>query len=551
MDPNTFLYNVPPLVIERFCEIMDTGYDRYGWRELAARIVQSFTAVRQFERMEAGGRSPTKELLWSWSQQNKQVQDLLEILQDMGHYRAMQLFQGQCQTVKDTPLPLSDNCEPTGHVSTMNMKEAIRFEKSHAHETISQREPQPPIGLQNVLDGTGDFNHEMRISEGCFADVYRARIGGETFAVKLFKQVNNVSWKKLWDVFQKEMEIHRSCRHPNILELLGYFSDERCYCLVYPYMPKGSLFHRLHHQNSGPPLSWQERFAVINGIAKALHHLHTSQPCAVVCGNLSSSNILLDDSMQPKLSDFGLAKLRPHSVNSHYTITLDVGSHSNTEYLPEEYLRNGKLSTSLDVFSFGMVVMETVTGRKVVDELPKHTLLDLLTSKAEESGSVDSCLQFLDASAGRWPTSLARSLLDLSLRCVASHHCRPSMENVLQTLSQLLPPPSFYSVDRPHSLDDGAPIHVQHSPSSSIPVEHDEQRSLPGSPAQARPCECSQSEVTYISATETENVETKGEGNPSYRSWPVQCSCQAETGGLSCEDCRANGFSNTNSELAD
>ncbi|XP_077355515.1 interleukin-1 receptor-associated kinase 3 [Festucalex cinctus] len=551
MDPNTFLYNVPPLVIERFCEIMDTGYDRYGWRGLAARIVPSFTEVRQFERMEAGGRSPTKELLWSWSQQNKQVQDLLEILQDMGHYRAMQLFQGQCHIVKETPLPLRNNCEPTGHVSTTNMKEAVMFEMRHAHD-ISRREPQPSISLQNIIDGTKDFNHDMRISEGCFSDVYLARMGGETFAVKLFKQVNNVSWKKQWDIFQREMEIHRLCRHANILELLGCFSDERCYCLVYPYMPKGSLFHRLHHQKSGPPLSWQERLTIINGIAKGLNHLHTSQPCAVICGNLSSSNILLDDAMQPKLSDFGLARLRPHSVNSCCTITLDVASHSNPEYLPEEYLRNGKLSVTLDVFSFGMVVMETVTGRKVVEEVPKRTLLrDLLTSEAEDSGNVDSCLRFLDASAGRWPTSLARSLLDLSLQCVASHHCRPSMENVLQTLSHVLPPPNFHSLERPHSLDDGAAIHVQHSPSPSIPVEHDEQRSLPGSPSQARPCECSQSEVTYMSCTETENVETDVEGKPAYRSWPVQCSCQAETGGLSCEDCRANGFSNTSSELAD
>uniref|UniRef100_A0A3Q3DA59 Interleukin-1 receptor-associated kinase 3 n=1 Tax=Hippocampus comes TaxID=109280 RepID=A0A3Q3DA59_HIPCM len=330
MDPNTFLYNVPPFVILRFCEIMDTGCHRYGWRGLAARIVPSFTEVRMYERMEAGGRSPTKELLWCWAQQNPRVQDLLEVLQDMGHYRAMQLFQDQCYAVKGTVNAASNNkCELTGHVS--------------------------PTNKRNIVAGTRDFNQEMRISEGCFSDVYLARIGGDMFAVKLFKQVNNVSWKKLWDVFRKEMEIHRLCRHPNILELLGCFSDETRYCLVYPYMSKGSLFHRLHHQNSGPPLSWQERLAVINGIAKALHHLHTAQPCAVICGNLSSSNILLDDAMQAKLSDFGLARLRPHSANRLSTITLGAGSHGNPAYLPEEYLRNGKLSAGLDVFSFGMV----------------------------------------------------------------------------------------------------------------------------------------------------------------------------------------------------
>ncbi|XP_061662662.1 interleukin-1 receptor-associated kinase 3 isoform X2 [Syngnathoides biaculeatus] len=502
MDPNTFLYNVPLMLIDRFCKIMDTGCHRYGWRALASRILPSFTEVRQYERVEAAGRSPTEELLWSWAQQNARVGDLLKVLKDMDHYRAIQLFQGQFQAVK----------------------------------------AQPPITLRDIRAGTRDFHPEMRISEGSFSDVYLARIGGDTFAVKLFKQVHNTSWKTLWDFFQKEMEIHQLCRHPNVLVSLGCFSDERRYCLLYPYLAKGSLFRRLHRRSNVPPLSWEERFSIIKGVAKALHHLHTSQACAVICGNVSSSNVLLDDTLQPKLSDVCLARLRPHSVDRRRTATLDAGFHSHPGYLPEEYLRNGKLSTGLDVFSFGTVVMETMTGRKAVEQLPKHTLLrDLLTSEAEDSGSVDSCLQFLDPSAGRWPPSLARSLLDLSLKCVASHNSRPSMENVLQALSRLLPPPpSFSSPDRPRSLDDG--------PSPSIPEEHDELLSVPGSPA--RPCECSQSEVTYRSVTEPENAPAKGVGGPSYKSLPVQCSCQAETGSLSCEDCRANGFSSTSLDSA-
>lgn len=76
-----------------------------------------------------------------------------------------------------------------------------------------------------------------------------------------------------------------------------------------------------------------------------------------VCMTLHSANILLDDDLQPKLSDFGLARLRPHSNNQHCTITLDTSYHSNLGYLPEEYIRDGKLSFSLDVYSFGMVII--------------------------------------------------------------------------------------------------------------------------------------------------------------------------------------------------
>nr|AIS23540.1 IRAK-3 [Epinephelus coioides]AVR54925.1 IRAK-3 [Epinephelus coioides] len=544
MDSSTFLYDVPPAVVERLCKIMDSGDDRFGWRGLAVRVVPSLLEVRMLERVEAAGRSPTRELLWSWAQENPRVQDLLKVLQDMGHHRALQLFQGQAQ---ELPVPpCKAHAESKGQMPAAEERESFQQEASSATPAPSfmnsSGENLPPIiTFQDIMEGTRDFHHEMRISEGHFSDVYRAQIGNKMVAVKLFKQTNTASWKKLWDIFRKDMEIHHLYKHPNILDLLCCFSDECRYCLVYPYLPNGSLFGRLHHQDGEPPLSWQERLTIIKGTAKALHHLHTAQPCPVICGNISSSSILLDDTLQPKLSNFGLARLRPHSANQQCTITLDTRFHSNLGYLPEEYIRDGKLSFSLDVYSFGMVIMETVTGRKVTEDRSKQTpLRDLLITEVEDSGGVDSCLQFLDVAAGRWPTALALSLLRLALDCTASRHrSRPKMENVLLELSKLLPPPSCPPADQPCSLEDVNPVNALLSPPPSIPVEHDEQRSPPGSLMHAGPCECSQSEVTYVS----EVLGADGEAAADlYSSWPVQCSCPAETGGLICEDCRANGF---------
>ncbi|XP_045928604.1 interleukin-1 receptor-associated kinase 3 isoform X2 [Micropterus dolomieu] len=533
MDASTLLYDVPPAVVQRFCEIMDSGDDRFGWRGLAVRVVPSLLEVRMLERMETAGRSPTRELLWSWAQQNSTVRDLVKILQDMGHLRALQLFRGQAQ---ESPSPHSNpHAESTGKMSAAQVKESFQLEASSSSPTLC---PVNSINFQDIVEGTRHFHDEMRIAEGPFSDVYRAQMGSRTFAVKVFKQINQTSWKKLWDIFRKEVEIHHLYQHPNILDLCCFSGEDR-YCLVYPYLPNGSLFHRLHHQDGKPPLSWQERLTIIKGIAKALHHLHTAQPCPVICGNISSANILLDDALQARLSDFELAHLRPHSANQNCTVTLDTGPHSDLGYLPEEYIRDGKLSFSLDVYSFGMVTMETVTGRKVIEDVPKHTQLrDLLVSEVEDSGGVDSCLQYVDVAAGRWPTAVALSLLGLALDCTASRHRnRPSMENVLLALSKLLPPPSCPPADQPHSLDSGAHINPQQSPLSSIPVEHDEQQSLPCSPTRAGPCECSQSEVTYLSDT----VDSHGEVD-LYCSWPVQCSCTAENGSLACEDCRANSF---------
>ncbi|XP_062238560.1 interleukin-1 receptor-associated kinase 3 [Platichthys flesus] len=544
MDPDTLLYDVPPALLESFHRIMDGGGDTLGWRGLAVRILPSYLELRMLERLEAAGRSPSSELLWSWAQQNKRVRDLQKVLQDMGHLRALQLFQGPAQ-VSESPSPPSDlPGESTGQMSAAEVKESPQPEAS------SSSQPSIPMwsaaenhtaGLtfQDVIEGTRSFHPETRIAEGHFANVYRARIGSNTFAVKLFKQINGVSWKKLWDAFRKEMEIHHMYQHPNIVELLDCFSDEDHYCLVYPYLPNGSLYHRLHPQDGEPPLFWEERLTIIKGIAKALHHLHMARPCQVICGNVSSGNILLDDALQPKLSDFGLARLRPYSASQQCTITLDMGSHSNPGYLPEEYIRDGKLSFSLDVYSFGMVIMETVTGRKVIEDAPKQQLLrDLLVTEVENSGGVDSCLRFLDETAGRWPTAMAVSLLALALECTASPpRLRPSMENVLLTLSQLLPPPRCPLADQPRSLHDEAAVSAPQSPSSSIPVEHDEQRSPLASLSLTGPCEYSQSEVAYLSDT----MGAHREAEPDlYGSLPVECSCSAEAAGQACEDCRAN-----------
>ncbi|XP_031725711.1 interleukin-1 receptor-associated kinase 3 isoform X1 [Anarrhichthys ocellatus] len=546
MDPSTFLYDVPPVVAERLCKILDSGDDRLGWRALAVRVVPSMLEVRMLERVEAAGRSPTWELLWSWAQENPRVQDLLKVLQDMGHHRALQLIQGPAQSESPVP-PSIQHAESGGQMSADEEKGSFQREESSASQALcpvsSAGDSQPPaITFQDVIDGTRGFHHDMRIAEGHFSDVFRAQMGSKKVAVKLFKQTNMASWKKLWDAFRREMEIHHLYRHPNILDLLCCFSDEGRYCLVYPYLPNGSLFHRLHHQDGEPPLSWQQRLAIIKGTAKALHHLHTAQTSPVICGNISSANILLDDALQPKLSNIGLARLRPHSANQNCTVTLDTRSHSNLGYLSEEYIRDGKLSVSLDVYSFGMVVMETVTGRKVTEDVVKQTSLrDLLVTEVEDSGGVDSCLQFLDEAAGQWLTAVALDLLRLALDCAASRHrSRPSMENVLLALSKLLPPPSCPPADQPHSLDDRDPYDAEPSPPPSIPVEHDEQRSPPASPMQAGARECSQSEVTYLSDF--------GGAVDLYSSWPVQCSCLAETGSLTCEDCRANGFTSDSTD---
>ncbi|XP_041110050.1 interleukin-1 receptor-associated kinase 3-like [Polyodon spathula] len=398
----------------------------------------------------------------------------------------------------------------------------------------------------------------------------------QTYAVKLFKQGKQTEWKKLWKLFMSEVNVLILYHHPHIVELSGYCSDNGSYCLVYPYMHNGSLHSRLH----GPSptfLPWETRLNIVKGTAQAIQYLHTAQPCAVVCGNITSANILLDERFEPKLCDFGMASLRPHSVNQSCTISLDPGTRRAWGYQPEEYIRDGKLSVKLDVSSFGVVIMEVLSGRRAVHDGPGHTVLrDVVTEVVERSGSVDSCLQFLDERAGSWPHAVSLKLFHLAINCTASRaRVRPLMTTVLEVLSELNP--ACYSAeDQPHTLKDmEAPPLTYGQVRMSLPVENDEIQDFPfqtpelntdGSHqreqgrAQKSPCECSQSEVTFrgseaIASESPSSVwrfllpESRAEDWPASRRLPgpccsraVECSCASEEAGGQCEECRASGF---------
>uniref|UniRef100_A0A8C2HX75 Interleukin-1 receptor-associated kinase 3 n=1 Tax=Cyprinus carpio TaxID=7962 RepID=A0A8C2HX75_CYPCA len=558
IDPSTFLFDVPPVLMGSFCRLMDCGVDGLGWRALATHILPSQLEVRCVEMYVAAGKSPTQELMWLWAQQNKTVGDLLKVLDEMGHARARSLFQSQGNIFIYLP-----NTEGSCQISPLNPESvSVKGEKQQYFITYS-----------DVIEGTRHFHQDLKIRASAFAEVYCGKWGNRSFAVKVFKQGNKANWKALWEKFTKEIEVLKLYQHPNILELWGSFSEADRFCLVYPYLHNGSLFHRLHEEVQRP-LSCEERLNIIKGTAKAVNHLHTAQPCIVICGNITSSNILLDEHLQPKLSDFGLAHLRPHSVNQSCTIVMDTASYSNLGYLPEEYIRDGKLSVKLDVYSLGMVILETCTGQKVKQESGKSLFLrDELHSEFEEKGSVDACLRFLDPKVEHWPAAVALCLLRIGLECTGSKmRVRPSMEMVLQRLNQLLPMPALPE-DQPHTLDDTVPLQQPyngHRPRLSFPIEVDENHSPLEEPQPhrvpnlAKPCECSQSEVTFLSVgdhnlshslreclLENDRVVSASQSLHSdsaahldlYGSWPVECSCSTGTEAQGCEDCCANGFS--------
>ncbi|XWS33003.1 hypothetical protein CRYUN_Cryun22dG0039800 [Craigia yunnanensis] len=282
--------------------------------------------------------------------------------------------------------------------------------------------------LRDLELATNCFSAENVLGEGGYGVVYRGRlINGTEVAVK--KLLNNLGQAE--KEFRVEVEAIGHVRHKNLVRLLGYCIEGVHRMLVYEYVNNGNLEQWLHgemHQHG--IVTWEARMKVVLGTAKALAYLHEAIEPKVVHRDIKSSNILIDDDFNAKVSDFGLAKLLD-SGESHVT-TRVMGTFG---YVAPEYANTGLLNERSDIYSFGVLLLEAVTGRDPVDygrpanevNLVEWLKMMVGTKRAEEV--VDPNLEVRPATR-----ALKRALL-VALRCIdPDADKRPKMSQVVQML---------------------------------------------------------------------------------------------------------------------
>ncbi|GMI79424.1 PBS1-Like 23 [Hibiscus trionum] len=219
-----------------------------------------------------------------------------------------------------------------------------------------------------ICDATNNFNPRNQIGEGGFGRVYRGLIENQNKVVAV-KQLDRHGYQGNKE-FLVEVLMLVLLKHPNLVELVGYCIDEDQRVLVYEYMTNGSLEdHLIGLSPEKKPLDWNTRIKIAVGAAKGLEYLHERANPQVIYRDFKTSNILLDQDFNPKLSDFGLAKVGPTGDNSH-VFSRVIGTYG---YCAPEYVLTGQLSTKSDVYSFGVVFLEMITGRRAVDNSrPPH-----------------------------------------------------------------------------------------------------------------------------------------------------------------------------------
>nr|XP_004672152.2 interleukin-1 receptor-associated kinase 1 isoform X1 [Jaculus jaculus] len=504
-----FLYEVPSWVMCRFYKVMD-ALEPADWCQFAALIVRDQTELRLHERSS----QRTASVLWPWINRNARVADLVHILTHLQLLRARDIITAWHPS---TPLlPPSTTTPKPSRLSVPSEAEewspgklqpsaatllSPAFPGSQAHlgpelcrvprsaspgpplptpaPSSTKPSPESPVShlqrahpspfcwpFTEISQGTCNFSEELRIGEGGFGCVYRAVMRNTMYAVKRLKEDADLEWTVVKQSFLTEVEQLSRFRHPNIVDFAGYCAESGLYCLVYGFLPNGSLEDHLHPQTQTcPPLSWPQRLDILLGTARAIQFLHQDNP-SLIHGDIKSSNVLLDERMMPKLGDFGLARFSRFagaSPGQSSAVARTRTVRGTLAYLPEEYIKTGRLAVDTDTFSFGVVVLETLAGQRAVRTHGAKTkyLKDLVKDEAEEAGvtlkSTQTTLQantttdawavpiaaqiykkHLDPRPGPCPPQLGLVLGQLACCCLHRRaKKRPPMTQVYTRLEQL------------------------------------------------------------------------------------------------------------------
>ncbi|KAJ0016829.1 hypothetical protein Pint_09732 [Pistacia integerrima] len=195
------------------------------------------------------------------------------------------------------------------------------------------------------------------LGQGGFGPVYKGILGdGQEVAVKRLSACSEQGTEE----FTNEVLLILKLQHKNLVRLLGFCVDGEEKLLVYEFMPNSSLDIILFDPRKRAQLSWSERINIVNGIAKGILYLHEDSRLRVIHRDLKPSNVLLDSEMNPKISDFGMARIFAGGEGEANTARI-VGTYG---YMPPEYAMEGLYSIKSDVYSFGVLLLEIITGRR-------------------------------------------------------------------------------------------------------------------------------------------------------------------------------------------
>lgn len=347
IDKSCYVHDMPSEVRRPLCHLLDA---QNLWESLAYKIGFNKRDINSIKyKANYRHHSPTAYLLDWWSNYKHTVTELFMALYSLKIYRAMEY--------------LRELVDPAYHRLIVKDQNAREHDSAKHNWNNIVIHGIPQISHGELKTATMQWSNASVLGRGGFSTVYCGKWKCTDVAIKRIHCQNfNLLANKTKQKKQIITELHNLnlCRHDNILPLYGYSIDGSEPCLVYQFMPGGSLECRLRNKNA--PLSIKQRVNICQGTARGLHYLHTFGTRPLIHCDIKPANILLDMNCQPKIGDFGIA--REGSVIGPVEISKVCGTFP---YMPPELLKHQVISTKTDCYGFGVVILQLVTGMQAYD----------------------------------------------------------------------------------------------------------------------------------------------------------------------------------------
>nr|XP_020016422.1 interleukin-1 receptor-associated kinase 4 [Castor canadensis]XP_020016423.1 interleukin-1 receptor-associated kinase 4 [Castor canadensis]XP_020016424.1 interleukin-1 receptor-associated kinase 4 [Castor canadensis] len=453
ITPSTYVRNLNVGLIRKLSDFIDP---QEGWKKLAVAIKKpsgddryNQFHIRRFEALIQTGKSPTSELLFDWGTTNCTVGDLVDLL-------VQNEFFAPASLLLPDAVPQIVNTLPSREAVTVPQKQMPFSERDRISVIPMQNLEQnyvPPdstspenkglevgdtrfhsFSFYELKSVTNDFDERPisvggnKMGEGGFGVVYKGYVNNTTVAVKKLTAMVDIGTEELKQQFDQEIKVMAKCQHENLVKLLGFSSDGDNLCLVYVYMPNGSLLDRLSCLDGTPPLSWHMRCKIAQGAANGISFLHESHH---IHRDIKSANILLDEDFTAKISDFGLARASEKFSQTVMTSRI-VGT---TAYMAPEALR-GEITPKSDIYSFGVVLLEIITGLPAVDELREpQLLLDIKEEIEDEEKIIED---YIDVKMNDADSTSVEAMYSVASQCLhEKKNKRPDIKKVQQLLQEM------------------------------------------------------------------------------------------------------------------